>query len=104
MDITFFLTALLFVSATIALTVEAIKKVSDSIGKKPNATILAVIVSFIESVACSVAYIIYNAVQVNAQVIVVVIAFVFFSFLCATVGYDKVVKEIFEKVFKKDNK
>lgn len=101
MDITFFLSALLFVSATIALTVEAIKKVSDSIGKKPNGTVLAVIVSFVESIACSIAYIVYNSIKIDAQVIVVIIAFVFFSFLCATVGYDKVVKEIFEKVFKK---
>lgn len=97
MNVAFIVSALLVVSATITLTVEAIKKIMDSVKKKYNSTVLAVIVSFVISVACSVGYIVYNSIQINAQVIVTIIAVVFLSFLCATVGYDKVVKEIFKK-------
>lgn len=97
MNVAFIVSALLVVSAIITLTVEAIKKIMDSVKKKYNSTVLAVIVSFVISVACSVGYIVYNSIQINAQVIVTIIAVVFLSFLCATVGYDKVVKEIFKK-------
>jgi hypothetical protein len=97
MDITFLISALLVVSATITLTVEAIKKIMDSVKKPYNSTILAVIVSFVISVGCSIGYIIYNSIAVDAKLIVMIIAFVFLSFLCATVGYDKVIKEIFRK-------
>lgn len=97
MDIAFLISALLVVSATITLTVEAIKKIMDSMKKQYNSTLLAVIVSFILSVGCSVGYTIYNSLAVDAKLIVMIIAFVFLSFLCATVGYDKVIKEIFRK-------
>lgn len=99
MDITFLIKALALVSVLTTLTVEAIKKVLASLKKdKCNATILAVIMSAILSVGSSVCYIIYNSLQVNAQVIIEIIILVFLSFLCSTVGYDKVVKEIFEKL------
>lgn len=97
MDMTFFVSALFVVSTITTLTVEAIKKIMDSVQKKYNATVLAAIVSFVLSIACSICYIIYNSFTFSAQIIVVIVAFVFLSFLCATVGYDKVVKAIFKK-------
>lgn len=97
MNIAFLVSALAVISAVIALTVEAIKKILASVKKKYNSTVLAVIVSVIISTACSAGYIVYNSIKVNAQVVVVIIAVIFLSFLCATVGYDKVVKEIFRK-------
>lgn len=97
MDITFLISALGIISATTVLTVEAIKKIMDSVTKKYNSTILAVIVSFVLSVCASIGYIIYNAIQVTPQVIIGAIILVFLSFLCSTVGYDKVIKEIFRK-------
>lgn len=97
MDIAFLISALAVISATVVLTVEAIKKIMDSIKKQYNSTVLAVIVSFVISVACSIGYIVYNSIQINAQVIVIIVAVIFLSFLCATVGYDKVIKEIFKK-------
>ena len=97
MDVGFIISALAVVSAAIVLTVEGIKKIMDSVGKDCNSTILAVIVSFVLSIGSSVGYVVYNSMQVDAKLIVMIIAFVFLSFLCATVGYDKVVKEIFKR-------
>lgn len=97
MDITFIITALTFISALTVLTVQAIKKLMDEAGKTYNSTILAAVVSCPLSVATSVCYIIYNSVTVDAKVIITVLFLVFLSFLCATVGYDKVVKELFHK-------
>ena len=97
MNIAFFIKALAFISACTALTVEGIKKVLDSVKKTYNSTILAVIVSFVLSVATSAGYMIYSNIQLTAQIGVEIAALIFFSFLCATVGYDKVIKEIFRK-------
>lgn len=101
MDMTFFVSALFFISTLTALTVEAIKKLMGE-NKKCNSDVLAAIVSFVLSIATSICYIIYNSIQFSAQTIIAIIAYVFFSFLCATVGYDKVFKAIFEKLFKKN--
>lgn len=101
MDMTFFVSALFIISALTALTVEAIKKLMGA-EKKCNSDVLAAVVSFVLSVASSVCYMIYNSIQFSAQMIIVIIAFVFLSFLCATVGYDKVYKAIFEKLLKKN--
>lgn len=100
MDMTLFASALFFVSTLTALTVEAIKKLMGD--KKINSDILAAIVSVILSIVSSVCYIIYNSIQFSAQIVIAIIAYVFFSFLCATVGYDKVFKALFEKLFKKN--
>lgn len=97
MDIGFLISALAVISAATVLTVEAIKKIMNSISKKYNSTILAVIVSFVLSIGASAGYIIYNSIQITAQVGVEVVILVFLSFLCSTVGYDKVIKEIFKK-------
>lgn len=97
MDIGFLISALAVISAATVLTVEAIKKVMDSVSKKYNSTILAVIVSFVLSVGASAGYIIYNSMQLTAQIWVEIVVLVFLSFLCSTVGYDKVIKEIFKK-------
>ena len=97
MNITFLISALGVISAATVLTVEAIKKIMDSVTKQYNSTILAVIVSFILSIGASIGYIIYNSVQFNAKVGVDIVVLVFLSFLCSTVGYDKVIKEIFKK-------
>lgn len=97
MDISFLIIALGVISTCTVLTVEGVKKILDSMKKTYNATILAVIVSVVLSIGSSVCYLIYNSIQPNAQAIVEIIILVFLSFLCSTVGYDKVIKEIFKK-------
>lgn len=101
MTITFFVSALAIIAATTALTVEGIKNILKSMEKDCNATVLAAVISIILAVGASIGYLIYNSIAVTAPLIVLIIAFAFLSFLCATVGYDKVVKEIIEKLIKK---
>lgn len=101
MNITFFVSALAIIAAATALTVEGIKNVLKSMDKDCNSTVFAVIVSVVLSIGASIGYIIYTSTAVTAPLIVLIIAFAFLSFLCATVGYDKVVKEIIEKLIKK---
>jgi len=101
MNITFFVSALAIVAAATALTVEGIKNILKSMEKDCNSTVLAVIVSFILSIGASIGYIVYTSTPVTAPLIVVIVAFAFLSFLCSTVGYDKVMKEIIEKLQKK---
>ncbi len=96
MNIAFIISSLAFISSLIAVSVQAIKKVLDSMKKQYNSTVLAVAVSIVLSIGCSVGYIVYNSIGISAQVIIGVVAFTYLSFLCATVGYDKVI-EIFKK-------
>lgn len=101
MNITFFVSALAIIAATTALTVEGIKNILKSMEKDCNATVLAAIISVVLAIGASIGYVIYTATPVTAPLIVLIIAFAFLSFLCATVGYDKVMKEIIEKLIKK---
>lgn len=91
---TFFIQALVAISLLTSLTVEALKKILDEfkVGYKPN--ILAVIVSVILTVGAVVLYTVYYSVPIDGQLIVIAICLVFLSFLCATVGYDKVIQTI----------
>ena len=90
----FLLTAVAIISVLTSLSVEGIKKILDERGKKYSSNILAVCVSFGITVIGSVLYIIYASISVTPQIIVVIIALIFLSFLVATVGYDKVIQMI----------
>ena len=96
MDVAFLLKAFILATLT-TLTVEGLKKILDSVKKTYNSTILAVIVSVVLSVATSVCYMVYNSIGFSAQAVIEIIALTFLSFLGSTVGYDKVIKEIFKK-------
>jgi len=88
----FLMGALALISALTGLTVEGLKKVLDERGKEYKSTALAVCTAFGITVIGSFLYLIYNSIPVTPQVVVVIIALAFLSFLCATVGYDKVSK------------
>ena len=96
----FLIGAVTGISALTTLTVEGIKKLLDEKGKTYSSNVLAVTVSFVLTLICSILYIVYFAIPVTAQVIVVIICLVFLSFLTATVGYDKV-KQLIEQLSKK---
>ena len=84
-----------------SLVVEGVKKLLDEKGKTYSSNLLAVIVSVISTVVVSVLYIIYKGIPFSAQVVVIIIALMIFSFLTATVGYDKV-KQMLEQLGKKE--
>ena len=88
----FLISALAIISILTSLTVEAIKKLLGD--RKYSSNLLAAIVAVIITIAVSIGYIIYFSLAVTPQMIVVIIAMVFLSFLAATVGYDKVIQMI----------
>lgn len=92
-----FLAALMIISPLTTLVVEAIKKILAEHNRKYRANTLAAIVSTILSAAIGVGYVIFTNGQFTVQIIICIIALVFMSWLCAMVGYDKVIG-----LFKKD--
>ena len=90
----FLISALACISVLTSLTVEAIKKILDEEEISYSSNLLAVIVSLILTLAVSVGYILFTGIAVSVQVVIIVIALEFLSFLSATCGYDKVVQLI----------
>ncbi len=77
-------------SVLTGLIVEAIKNMVEV--KKPN--IVAAVVSVIVGVAVSIAYMVYASIAVDATVIIYIVSIVLFSWLCAMLGYEKVMQTI----------
>lgn len=97
MDKTVIVSALAGLSVLTTLTVEGIKKILNSKGIKYNADVLAAVTAVVLTIIVSVCYIIFKAIPVTPQVIITAIAMVFFSFLGATTGYDKIINGILRK-------
>lgn len=83
-----------------SLVVEGVKKLLDEKGKTYSSNLLAVIVSVVSTLIVSILYIVYKSIPFSAQVVVIIIALMIFSFLTSTVGYDKV-KQLIEQMGKK---
>lgn len=94
MSMEFFLTLLIGVSVFTALVTEAIKKIMDEAGKIYKSNILAGAVSVALSVLAGAGYMVMTEAQINAKMAVILIALVLLSWLCAMVGYDKVMQAI----------
>lgn len=86
-----FLLGLMIISTLTSLVTEAIKKIMTDSNKKYSANAVAGIVSAVLSTAVSVGYMVLTNVAFSAQAIVYIVAMVFMSWLCAMIGYDKVV-------------
>ena len=96
----FFTTGLLLVSTVVGLMTEAIKKVLTEHNKVYRANTLAGIVALVLASATGIAYVIFTGAAFTAPVIVEIIAFVIASWLCAMLGYDKVIQTVCQ--FKKE--
>ena len=95
---TIFLTLLFAISLLVGLTTEAIKKLLGD--KKFSSNILAGIVSVVLSVVIGICYCIITSTPITATVVIYLIALVFLSWLCAMLGYDKVVQTLTQIVKK----
>lgn len=95
----FLLKALALISGLTTLTVEAIKKLLNDKQIQYSSNLLAAIVAVILTLCVSVAYVLYFAVPLNVQVVISVIALIYLSFLCATIGFDKI-KQLIEQMGK----
>lgn len=93
MTLEVFLMLLLVVSIFTSLVVEGIKKF---VGEKYNASsnLVAGIVAIVLGAVVGVFYCILAEVAFSTNIIIILIALVFLSWLCAMVGYDKVVQAI----------
>ena len=93
-NVQIFATGLVVVSAVVGLTTEAVKKVLDEHNVKYYANTLAGIVSLVLASLAGIAYVVLTGAAFTASAIVGIAAFVFMSWLCAMVGYDKVIQTI----------
>ena len=81
-------------SLTTSLVTEAMKKLLDEQNKEYSSNLIAAVTSVILGIAVSVGNIMLQKLPINAETILYSIALVLFSFLSATLGYDKVVQTI----------
>ena len=79
-----------------SLITEAIKRTVKT--DKPN--IVALIVSCVVGIAVPIGYLILNHLAITAQDIVYIVAMVVLTWLCATLGYDKVLQAIEQMIHK----
>ena len=86
----FLIEALAIIAGLTSLTVQAIKKILDEKEIQYSSNLLAVIVSTVLTVGVSMAHVIYFSIPFSPQLVVIVIALTYLSFLTATVGFDKV--------------
>lgn len=94
MTLDIFLLGLLVVSVLTGLFTEAIKKWLQEMDKKyyPNALAGYVVIGL--SITVGFSYIIVTGAVINAKIAVYLIALVLLSWLCAMIGYDKVIQAI----------
>lgn len=90
----FYSLALIISSILTSLLTEAFKQLfsENKISYKPN--ILAAVMSVIVTFLMILGYIIYTGILVTPQTIVTAITLIILSFLCATLGYDKVIQTL----------
>lgn len=89
-----FLLALMIVSTATSLVTEAIKKILTEHNISYRANTLAGIVAAILSAIIGVGYIIFTGTPFTAKIAVCLVALIVMGWLCAMVGYDKVVGQI----------
>lgn len=89
-----FLLGLLITSTLTSLVTEAVKKIMTEYNKTYRANTLVGIVALLLSVAIGCSYIVLAGLEFTSAVIICLIAQVFMSWLCAMVGYDKVIQAI----------
>lgn len=89
-----FLLGLLVASTLTSLTTEGVKTILTENNKPYYANTLAGVVSLFVSSAIGIGYTVMTNTAFSAQMVVYLIALMFMSWLCAMVGYDKVIQAI----------
>lgn len=89
-----FLYTLMVVSTTTSLVTEAIKKLFNEFDVTYRANVLTGVVAVTISFAFGVAQVLVGKAQFTAAYVVSLVTFMLASWLCAMLGYDKVVQTI----------
>jgi uncharacterized membrane protein YesL len=92
MTVEVLLIALVTISSLSALVAEAVKKILDEYKKTYKTNTLVGICSLVVAIVVSALYLMYTGVPVTLQIIASFIAITLLSWLCAMVGYDKVIQ------------
>ena len=86
---------LALISVLTALTTECVKTFLKKAEKPYISNIIAAVIAVILSGVVCVAYpVIMQTAELNAQLIFKAVIMAFFSILCATLGYDKVIQSL----------
>ena len=94
MTLQIFLTGLLLVSILTGLFTEAIKRILEEQKKQYYSNTIAGIVSILLAVSVDVGYTILNNLAFDVSWVVYLIALIGLSWLCAMLGYDKVIQAL----------
>lgn len=94
MTLQVFLTGLLLVSILTGLVTEAIKRICEEQNMKYYSNTLAGIVSIVLAILIDVGYTLLNDIKFDVIWAVYLIALIGLSWLCAMVGYDKVIQAL----------
>lgn len=97
-----FMLGLMVVSTLTGLTTEAMKATFNEHGLKYCANTMAGICATVISILVGIFYVMFTGTAITAQVIILLIVLVLMSWLCAMVGYDKVIQSLNQ--FKNINK
>ena len=95
-----FLIGLMVVSTLTGLVTEAIKKIVAERNGTYRPNTIAGIVAAVLSAVVGIGYVLFAGLTFSTQIIVCIVALIFMSWLCAMVGYDKVI-ELFKNTNKK---
>ena len=100
MSMMLYMVGILACSLLTGLVTEAVKKLlkESKVSYKPN--LLAAVVAVLIGAGVGVGYIVYAGLTWTPQIIILLILLIILSWLCAMVGYDKVVQSI-EQIVKK---
>ena len=89
-----FLIGLMVVSTLTGLVTEAVKKIMAEHDRTYRANTLSGIVSLVTSAVVGCGYVVVANVAITSQTVVCLIALALMGWLCAMVGYDKVIQTI----------
>ena len=99
-----FLMGLLVVSIFTGLVTEAVKILLNENKIAYKANTLTGLIALLLSTAIGIGYVYFNSITFTAPIIVSLVALAFMSWLCAMVGYDKVVQAVSQfKTNRKDD-
>lgn len=103
MTLEIFLMGLMVVSTLTSFVTEAVKTIFTEHHWKYSANTIAGICAFVVALVVGICYVLFTGMAVTVQVVITIFVLVIMSWLCAMVGYDKVIQSIeqFKSIGKK---
>lgn len=103
MTLDIFLMGLMVISTLTSFVTEAVKTIFTEHNWKYSANTIAGICAFVVALVIGVCYVLFTGTAVTTQIVIMIFALVILSWLCAMVGYDKVIQSLeqFKSIGKK---